>query len=102
MSKEKRAAFTKEAHGLTGEHLIARMKAIVIQETEIENTISLEGDGKFLDSPNLTNKKRSNCKTSRQFRKLAGSRFMRTCNNNQDFNGEVTVGRSRMQVGADQ
>ena len=56
MSKEKKAAFTQEAHGLTGEHLRARMKAIVINETEITHTISLEGNGKFLDSPGLAEK----------------------------------------------
>ena len=56
MPKEKKAAWIKENHELMGENLKAKLQAVCTEEIQRSITISLQGNGTFLDSPDLADK----------------------------------------------
>ena len=56
MSKEKKSAFIKENHMLTGDNLKAKIQAVCNEELQRKVTITLRGNGEFLDSPDLAEK----------------------------------------------
>ena len=56
MSKEKKSAFIKENHVLTGENLKAEIHAVCNEELQRNITITLRANGEFLDSPDLAEK----------------------------------------------
>ena len=56
MPKDKKVAFIKENHELMGEHLKAKLQAVCTEEIQRNITISLHGNGTFLDSPDLAEK----------------------------------------------
>ena len=56
MPKDKKVAFIKENHELMGENLKAKLQAVCTEEIQRSITISLQGNGTFLDSPDLAEK----------------------------------------------
>ena len=57
MSREKKkAAFIKENHELTGENLKAKIQAVCTEELQPKITITPQGNGTLLDSPDLAEK----------------------------------------------
>ena len=54
MSKDKKIEFANEAHELSGRPLRAKMNAVCTQE--LHQTLSLLGDGVYLDSEDLERK----------------------------------------------
>ena len=56
MPKEKKIAFIKENHELMGENLKAKLQAVCTEELQRSFSISLQGNGAFLDSPDLAEK----------------------------------------------
>ena len=60
MPKDRKMAFIKENHELMGENLKAKLQAVCTDEVQRSLTISLQGNGAFLDSPDLAESTRIN------------------------------------------